>query len=132
MPALNFKKQFAPLIESGEKRQTIRRIGKSNGWIEGARLYLYTGQRTNQCRKLGEAKIAAIRRVTIHEAGVYLNGEQLVGESLIQFVKADGFDSVDDFFAFFNEQRGDEPFVGRVIYWTASTGNTNIGENDGK
>ena len=24
MPALNFQKQFAPLVESGEKRQTIR------------------------------------------------------------------------------------------------------------
>lgn len=121
MPALNFKKQFAQLVESGEKRQTIRRIGKSHGWLEGARLALYTGQRTAYCRKLGEAKIAAIRRLTIYEAGVYLNGEQLVGEALIAFVRADGFNSVDEFFAFFRDHYG-LPFVGRVVYWTAFTG----------
>ena len=52
MPAYNFQKQFAPLVESGQKRQTIRAIGKRRHARPGESLQLYTGQRTKACRKL--------------------------------------------------------------------------------
>lgn len=52
MPAYNFRKQFAPLVESGQKRQTIRTIGKRRHARAGEPLQLYTGQRTKACRKL--------------------------------------------------------------------------------
>ena len=56
MPALNFQARFAPLVESGEKRQTIRACRKDGRDPKvGDTLYLYTGQRTKACRKLGEA-----------------------------------------------------------------------------
>jgi hypothetical protein len=52
MPAYNFQKQFAPLVQSGEKRQTIRTLGKRSHAQPGNKLQLYTGMRTKQCRKL--------------------------------------------------------------------------------
>ena len=54
MPLLGFKKQFAPLVEEGQKRQTIRakrRDGRNPH--AGETLFLYTGLRTKSCRKLG-------------------------------------------------------------------------------
>ena len=55
MVALNFKKQFAEAVRSGVKRQTVRREGKRKLIITGTKLQLYTGQRTKDCVKLGDA-----------------------------------------------------------------------------
>lgn len=51
MPLLNFELRFAGLIESGEKRQTIR-AQRKYPIKAGDKLYLYTGVRTKNCRKL--------------------------------------------------------------------------------
>ena len=51
MPALNFKKQFAEKVETGEKRQTVR-AKRKRAFVVGDKLYLYTGMRTKYCRKL--------------------------------------------------------------------------------
>jgi hypothetical protein len=47
MPALDFQARFAPLVESGEKRQTIRKRRKRPIGV-GQTLYLWTGQRLPQ------------------------------------------------------------------------------------
>ncbi len=53
MPALNFQSQFAPLVESGKKRQTIRAYRKDGrDPTPGCKLYLFTGMRTKSCRRL--------------------------------------------------------------------------------
>jgi len=44
MGLLNFKMQFRPKIESGEKRHTIRAT-RSRPWKVGEKLHLYTGLR---------------------------------------------------------------------------------------
>lgn len=49
MVAFNFMPQFAPLVASGTKTQTIRQTARAK---PGDRLQLYTGQRTKACRKL--------------------------------------------------------------------------------
>jgi hypothetical protein len=56
MVAYNFQERFAPLVASGEKRQTIR-APRSGRWGSrhakpGDPLQLYTGMRTKGCRKL--------------------------------------------------------------------------------
>jgi len=53
MPALNFHKQFAPAVEDGSKRQTIRALRK-HPIRSGDHLYHYTGMVTKACRKLRE------------------------------------------------------------------------------
>ncbi len=59
---IGFKKQFAHLVESGEKTQTVRSFPKRVPRI-GETAYLYTGLRTKGCRKLGEAIIEGIERI---------------------------------------------------------------------
>ncbi len=64
MPALNFKREFAAAVESGNKRQTIRAYRKDGRDPKrGNTLYLYTGMRTKACRKLGEARCTSVREI---------------------------------------------------------------------
>lgn len=63
MAALNFHARFAPLVESGKKKNTIRRTRRAK---PGDILYLYTGQRTKACRKLGEGICTDVTEVTIN------------------------------------------------------------------
>ncbi len=51
MPSLNFEKQFVPLIESGQKRQTIR-VERKNPIKVGDKLYLFSGLRTKYCYRI--------------------------------------------------------------------------------
>ncbi len=51
MVAYNFMHKYADLIVDGTKTCTIRNPGKRNPKI-GERLQLYTGQRTQNCKKL--------------------------------------------------------------------------------
>ena len=64
MPLIGFKKEFADLVESGAKRQTIRAPRKRPIKV-GDTLYLYTGLRTKQCRKLGEGRCYQVIRVDL-------------------------------------------------------------------
>ena len=53
MPSLNFQAQFAPLVESGAKRTTIRALRRDGrNPKRGDPLYMFTGQRTRSCRRL--------------------------------------------------------------------------------
>ena len=61
MPSYNFQSRFAPLVESGEKRNTIRgRAAKV-----GQTAYLFTGQRTRACRSLGQGLIHSCEPITL-------------------------------------------------------------------
>ena len=53
MPALNFQRRFARLVERGLKRSTIRayRLDRRDS-KPGDRLFLFTGQRTTSSRRL--------------------------------------------------------------------------------
>ena len=76
MAALNFQKRFAEAVETGEKRQTIRRR-RADGHDPkaGDPLYLYTGMRTKACRKLATVRcIASIAIYLWHEPGAGLIG----------------------------------------------------------
>ena len=118
MPAINFEPRFAALVESGRKRQTIRPEGK-RFYRSGKTLYLYTGQRTRHCRKLGESVCTAVKPITISAEGVWVDGERLYGSRLEGFAKADGFASSAEFRDFFQRAYDyhTEPFYGWVIEW---------------
>jgi len=123
MPAYNFMERFAPLVESGEKRQTIRQTDK--GAKPGDTAYLYTGQHTKQCRKLGEGLILSvlpieIARLSLGEPyaaiGVMPSTTYLAGERLDYFSKADGFSGGEEMVAWFEKQYG-LPFFGYLHEW---------------
>lgn len=125
MPALNFQKRFVPLIQNGEKTQSIRSLGKRK-FKEGDKLYLYTGQRTKSCELVGTAVVSSIQRVWFYyrdtkliEAYIEKNAcpHPLTNFGLLLLASFDGFDKdIAGFVNFFRENYGDN-FAGQIICW---------------
>ncbi|AFY39879.1 hypothetical protein Lepto7376_3703 [[Leptolyngbya] sp. PCC 7376] len=127
MPALNFQKQFVPLIESGKKRQTIR--CRKRPIKVGDLLYLYTGQRTKNCRKIAESICLETQHFDFRMSRsasapiIHVNHSII---NILQFHKlaiADGFKKRSEFCDFFIhspkaiEQGGVTSFSGQIIKW---------------
>lgn len=122
MPLLGYKKQFAHLVELGEKRQTIRALRKRPFKV-GDRLYHYTGLRTKECRKLLESDCTDVDNIFIDEKGdVYINGRCLYESAKESFAYADGFRRGfgrfcwGNMLVFFKKCHG-LPFKGQLIKW---------------
>jgi len=119
MVAYNFSADMAPLVESGQKRQTIRRTRKRQTRV-GDLLQLYTGMRTAGCVLLSHALCISVTPIEIREHNrhlvVILGGNRLPGSLLDRFVRADGFQRRMDMRDFFQARYG-LPFVGEVIEW---------------
>jgi hypothetical protein len=105
MPAYNFKKQFAPDVEAGIKRQTIRPKRKRQT-KPGEELQLYTGMRTKVCRLLIKTICKLVEPVEIHATFIKVGGRILNHKEAGEFAKADGFPSLPDFYDFFINQYG--------------------------
>jgi len=125
MPAYNFKERFAADIETGSKRQTIRRKRK-RPTVVGDILYLYTGMRTKKCRKLREATCESVVPVLImglYNITVYPEDNErrraLSGPEIDQLAEDDGFASASGLARFFWK---DLPFKGEIIRWGARVG----------
>ena len=124
MPAYNFQKRFAPLVESGQKRQTIRKTTKRA--TRGATAYLYTGQRTAHCRKLGEGTITDVLPIEIgrhacREPYAVITGydgklAHLAHEHLDALARADGFANGEEMAEWFASQYK-LPFTGYLHQW---------------
>ncbi len=127
MPALNFHSRFAPLVESGLKRQTIRATRKRPIRV-GDTLFLYTGMRTKHCRRLMVARCSFVAEIRIQKDPdmahfdpspiayplVYMDGWR--GCSALSIAIADGFNSLAEMVSWFHETHG-LPFVGQLIRW---------------
>ena len=133
MPAYNIKEQFAPLVEAGTKRQTIRPPRKRPTRV-GDTLYLYTGMRTKQCRKLREETCTSVWKIEIATPSqIFMFGEplspdlasrrrwQLGYDDMLAIAIADGFENdIIAMTSFFQQQYG-LPFTGEVIRWMPDT-----------
>ena len=122
MVAYNFQKQFAPLVERGEKTQTIRALRKTRHARVGERVQLYTGMRTKACRKLVEPDpvCVAVERVVIDQFVVLVDGRALSKRAANDFAKADGFldfPAMRDWF----KRTHELPFEGVLIKWKVSS-----------
>jgi len=127
MPALNFRKEFAGAVESGEKRQTVRAIrkdGRPHAKV-GDTIKLYTGMRTKSCRLLAQATVSRIDSIRIEPTEMFLSGTRLlsaifsrdqIGFTDNEFAQSDGFSSFMDMADWFDDVHG-LPFEGVVIYW---------------
>ena len=90
MPAYNFSQEFAGDVENRRKTQTIRMSDK--GAKVGDSVYLYTGQRTKQCRQLGTATLIALDSISLYDTYVRLNGSLITEQSTLNLLaRADGF-----------------------------------------
>lgn len=122
MPALNFMERFADDVESGRKRQTIRPLRK-RPIKPGDKLYLYTGQRTKHCRKLGEAVCISVEPMRITAEAPQLRAfgyRTVVGWIDVApkdgFARADGLSSWDEMREWFANRYG-LPFEGVLVRW---------------
>lgn len=127
MPLLGFRARFGPAILDGSKRQTIRAPRKDQRphASEGSTLYLYTGLRTKNACKLGEARCLGVDEVRLNlardTASVIsaLGVRPIVGPAdLDAFAQRDGLADWADMKATFAELHGDQPeFNGVIIRW---------------
>ena len=122
MPALNFSPQFADAVESGEKTQTIRPPRKVRIKI-GDTLYLYSGMRVEpKATPLGEVVCRATADVIISEKQIVFASRILCPSGEEVLARDDGFDSLEDFRAFFRDHYG-LPFHGVLIVWDKENSN---------
>lgn len=112
MVALNFS-VFVDKVERGEKLQTIRRDFRGN---VGDRIQLYTGQRTKQCRKLGDSICTDIDYCAIRPSYVTF-GDADKHPDADEFARADGFADYKAMVAWFQEKYQSYSFIGKVIKW---------------
>lgn len=118
--------RIAAGVEIRPKRQTIRAIGKRRHAQPGAKLQLYTGMRTKQCRKISDAVCVGSDPVTLRICGdgdllVTVNRRLLPDGDRDQFVFDDGFGSVEDMWLFWRKEHpGFEYFNGVLIKWRGS------------
>ena len=117
MPAINFQKQFAEVVENGSKRQTIRAIRK-NPIKKGDTLYLYTGMRTKSCKKLWTVICQGTNKFTIDVTGRNwkIDGTIILSDRKDKIAKDDGFDNWIRMIKWFRKTHG-LPFEGNIIYW---------------
>ena len=134
MPALNYSSQFAPLVESGRKTQTIRALRK-RPIKTGDKLYHYTGMRTKACRALGWSICSAVIDIDIFydylpqgnrdkiPSAVFFNSRtkgsrsrELQPYEVWALALEDGFLSVKAFYKWFVPV-GDFHFMGQLIKW---------------
>lgn len=142
MVSYSFKERFADPVRCGlgiikpnpdrglfPKRQTVRAVGKKRHARPGELVQLYTGLRTKNARLIGTAvcsRTAPIiidfvwhtsRREDIH-LGVLIDGTLLMEKEALDFVRSDGFRTIQDFIDFWGENHGiDKLFEGIIIYW---------------
>lgn len=125
MPIINFENHVVEIIESGEKRQTIR-IERKYPIRSSDKLYLYSGLRTKNCVKLktpfdqigndGRTFVKCkktdviwitseyryrnihsyLRKWDIFGGDIYINGIPLENEKYKDFVIAEGFHPPND------------------------------------
>ena len=120
MPALNFTSHNAPLVAGGLKPHTIRQQRK-RPFQPGDTLTHYTGQRTPNCRPLGQSTAAVVLDCIIDPVlgQVTLGGVVIPCRRVLLLAQADGFDSTEAFFRFFH--RG---LAGQLIGWESITTTT--------
>lgn len=115
-----FKPQFAPMVEAGTKRQTVRPVPKRIPMPgDSISLRAWDGKpyRSKQ-RVLRESLITAVHGVQITVDGwVCLDGIRIKTRSEIEaFAQADGFATPELMLEWFRATHG-LPFTGIVINW---------------
>lgn len=116
MPGYNFKARFAQDVETGRKRQTIRQCRKRPTRV-GDTLYLFTGQRTSRCRRLGEWPcVAVLPFLMLNPTHWVLDGQRLRSGERDELAQADGFETQKGLWWFLYLHYG-LPFDGEAIRW---------------
>lgn len=125
----NFMAQFAPAVESGGKRQTVRRERKDGRVPKvGDTVKLYQGLRTRNARLLRPpTAITLVESIVITPADrtIVIDGLPLDEQEMCEFAMRDGFrDGPAPSYEFFDFFRTTSPGYlgwtrGVVVHWSA-------------
>ncbi|WP_163401486.1 hypothetical protein [Flavobacterium fluviatile] len=123
-------KKLLKLVEAKPKIHTIREDPKDR-WKVGMMIDFFINVRTKKMFRFAPVlpvvstqKVEIIitqncgfrkRQVWIDDvfAIYYEYGHRVIDKGLLELVQNDGFDTIEDFFAYFNED-----FTGKIIHWT--------------
>lgn len=120
MPALNYQKELAPKILSGEKPFTLRDHRKDGRDPKiGETLFMFTGQRSKQCKKFAERRCRFTVTISLGYCRVAIPGltELLWPDHLENFARLDGFASYAAFCKFHGVRVGMSAKSMRLIAW---------------
>jgi hypothetical protein len=120
MPGYNFQARFAPLVRSGLKRTTIR----GRDAQVGTTAYLFTGQRTSSCQRLGKAPITSCLQIQLGWRNgcphVQLKGKRLTAALVQELAVAEGFVDGREMVSWFESTYKKAPIVlgdgERIVY----------------
>ena len=116
MRVRTFKPQFAPLVKSGIKRQTIRplpkrlpKAGDHESWRQ------WTGRPYNSPQlELAQVELTSVRPITISSDGVTVDGQKMSYAQETVLAQLDGFKDCVSFMLWFQKEHG-LPFNGIMI-----------------
>lgn len=114
MVAINFQPQFIEALLLGAKRQTIRRKARCE---PGDKIQIYTGQRTKDCRMLGEAVCLATAPVALYPSRAYIGSHMLSDNQRQELAEADGFKDYAEMHEWFKVKYKSRSFEGVIIKW---------------
>ncbi len=113
-----FKPEFAELVRTGAKRQTVRPVPKRVPQLGDAlSLRCWTGRPYRSAQvALRNAEVTSVSLVRIWQCGMEVAGVRLSDAEIGLFAQADGFACVEEMLTWFHETHG-LPFDGIVIQW---------------
>ncbi|HDZ27073.1 hypothetical protein LCGC14_0500980 [marine sediment metagenome] len=115
---LGFKPQFVPKILKRIKIHTIRE-DVYNRWEPKRKIHFASGVRTKNYNEFMTGYCTGVQKISIswHDGTpyplIYIEGNYFPLSRHEEFAKNDGFDSVEDFYKWFNKD-----FRGNIIHWT--------------
>jgi len=120
MRVILFSSQFAPMVESGAKTQTIRKSARCRPgdtlslrrWLSGPYRSKQELLRNATCHSISAVCIG----LNLDQRGISRGGIELTTEERERFAQADGFSSLSQMLEWFGKVHG-LPFTGVVITW---------------
>lgn len=118
---ISFNKRFVDLVESGAKRQTIRKERKDGRVPEvGDFIHCYFGLRTKHTRLLRIAIITSVSEIVINvpDRQVIVDRHQIaVPVARDRFAVKDGFTDFEDMMAWWAKTHCGGAFCGFMVRW---------------
>jgi len=105
---------FEEKINNGIKIHTIR-LDKHDRWKTGIKIHFATGARSGNYNCFKEGACIDTQKIKIKGRRVFIDHVDCTWEEVEVLAKNDGFDSLDDFWAWFDKY---SPFNGKIIHWT--------------
>jgi hypothetical protein len=108
---LNFTKNQKELVEKGIKKIYILK-DETNYWKKYSPITFVYGFMTNQMEKFKSTKVKNVDLIEIKDKKVFVNGNLLNDEGLVNLISLDGHKETKDFFEVYSNN-----YEGIILWW---------------